>query len=198
MKKLFKKLSAIKKLFKGGKKISPKRILVVLIPAIIIIAVVVLSQTGLDWGALTSKMGEAAKSVTRLAKPSYLTYDKAVFARVTAEGEVQFPEDKVFVHGEDIHFALMNVGKFQKDEEGKNWVDMDLIVIGPDNKVLMDKKNLLGESGHLELKDDTAPSPSGVFVAGSDMKSGKYTMKLRVYDKIGGGEVSDSGTFELK
>jgi len=129
---------------------------------------------------------------------SYLTYEKAVFARVADDGKIFFLDKPEYVRGEPIHFALMNVGKFKKDAEGKNWVDMALIVIDPDGNVAMQKQNLLGDGGHLVLENDTAPSPDGVYFPAKSVKTGTYKISIRVYDRIGGGEVSDSGTFLLK
>lgn len=182
MKKIFKNL------FKRKQKVSPKRIILMLLPFLIALGVYAVSTTD------TPVVSKATTS-----NSSYLTYEKAVFATVDPEGEVVFrDENPSFIRGEAIHFALMNVGEFKTDKDGKCQVDMDLLVTGPDKKVVMDKKNLLGPSGHLQLEDNIAPSPSGVFIAGTDMKSGKYTMKLTVYDKIGGDEVSDSGSFTLR
>jgi len=129
---------------------------------------------------------------------SYLTYEKAVFARVGDDKKIVFLDNPEYVRGEPIHFALMNVGKFAKDTEGKNWVDMDLVVIDPDGNIAMQKQNLLGDGGHLVLENDTAPSPDGVYFPARNVKTGTYKISLRVYDRIGGGEVSDSGTFLLK
>jgi len=129
---------------------------------------------------------------------SYLTYEKAVFARVPDEGDIIFLEKPEYVRGEPIHFALMNVGKFKKDAEGKNWVDMDLVVIDPDGNIAIQKQHLLGDGGHRVLENDTAPSPDGVYFPVKSVKTGTYKISLRVYDRIGGGEVSDSGTFLLK
>jgi len=141
--------------------------------------------------------GDKITSVFLHKQSGYLKYDKAVFARVTGKEGVIFLDKPVYERGEPVHFALMKVGPFKKDAEGKNWVDMDLLVIDPAGNVAMKKEHLLGEGGHLKLDNDTAPSPDGVYVPRGDVKLGKYKVSLRVYDRIGGGEVKDSGEFEL-
>ncbi len=133
-----------------------------------------------------------------VSQNEYLKYDKTVFARILQDGTVDFLDDPLYIRGEPVHFALTNVGKFKRDEEGLNWVDLDLKVINPDGDTVMLKKGLLGKGGHLKLEDDIAPSPSGVYIPSRKVIKGTYKVYLTVYDRIGGESVSDSGTFRLR
>jgi hypothetical protein len=207
MKKLLKK---VKKLFQRQREKPWRKVFMVAGPLIIAIGIIVLMQpAGFNVGSSkepakkmidkqVDETSNKAESIVDKSKETYLNYEKPVFARVHEDGTIDFLDDPVYVRGEPVHFALMKVGPFEKDEEGKNWVDMDMLVIGPDGDVAMKKENLLGTGGHLVLENDTAPSPSGVYVPTRDVKIGNYTIELKIYDKIGGGEVSDSGTFTLK
>jgi|GEM_PF-1210551 len=177
MKKLFKKL------FKRRKK-DPRK--VVLILALLAVAIAVaINQFGLpDFTPRSS---------------GNLSYDEARFAVVDEEGNSTFLEKKpTFKIGDPVIFALLNVGPFEKGEDGLNFVDMDLVVTGPDKEVVLEQLSLLGAGGHLELENDMAPSPNGVFIGASDLEPGKYTMNLIVYDKISGAQVSEKGTFILE
>lgn len=147
--------------------------------------------------SLQNTIGSVRRNI-QLSHNEYLTYEKPVFARVTDHGEVFFLNDPVYGAGEPVHFGLLNVGKFKRDDEGKNWVDMDMEVIGPGGFVAMQKKSLLGNGGHLVLENDTAPSPAGVFIPARDMMKGSYTFKLTVFDKIGGESIHDYGVFRLQ
>jgi hypothetical protein len=126
-----------------------------------------------------------------------LNFEKSVFAKVDDAGKVTFLDKAEYERGEKVHFALMKVGKFQKGKDGKDWVDSDLKV-RQGNKMIFEKKGLMGEAGHVDLKDDMAESPTGVFTATASLKPGDYSMELTVYDKIGGGKARDSGTFTVK
>lgn len=127
-----------------------------------------------------------------------LDFEKSVFAKVDEAGKVTFLDNPVYERGEVVHFALMNVGKFTPGEDGKDWVDLDLVLWDGGKKVY-EKAGLLGEGGKVELKDDMAESPSGVFTATASLVSGQdYTMQLTVYDKIGGGIARDTGVFTIK
>ena len=205
MKKLLKR---VKKLFRRHREKPWRKVFIVAGALVIAIGLIfVLQPAGFNIESSDSPVNgdaekamkrEEVKSIVDKSKETYLKYDKAVFARVHEDGVIDFLDNPVYVRGEPIHFALMSVGPFAKDEEGKNWVDMDILVTNPDGNIAMKKESLLGNGGHLVLENDTAPSPSGVYVPTSDVKTGKYTIELRIFDKVGGGEVSDSGVFELK
>ncbi len=127
-----------------------------------------------------------------------LTVQKTVLASANDKGQVVPSKDNVFTRGDQIYFVLINVGKFKKGADGLNWFDMDTQITGPDGKVLLEKKNILGDEGHTALKDDIAQSPHITFATTKTMQPGKYKFKLTIYDKIGKGSASESATFTLK
>ena len=126
-----------------------------------------------------------------------LDFERSVFAKVDDAGKVTILERGEYGRGEVVHFALMKVGKFKKGADGKHWVESDLKV-RKGWKTIFVKRGLLGEGGHVTLKNDEAESPSGVFTATASLKPGDYSMQLTVYDKVGGGKVRDRGTFTVK
>jgi len=126
-----------------------------------------------------------------------LNFEKSVFAKVDDAGKVTFLDKAEYERGEKVHFALMKVGKFKKGEDGKHWVDSEMKV-RQGSKMIFERKKLMGEAGHVELKDDEAESPSGVFTATASLKPGDYSMEFTVLDKIGGGKARDSGVFTVK
>ena len=127
-----------------------------------------------------------------------LSFEKSVFAKVSDDGKVTLLEKPEYERGEKVHFALMNVGKFQKDLEGKDWVDMDLEIRDSNGKWVFAHKSLLGKAGHLALKGDMAESPTGVFTATASLKPGNYSLQLTVFDKIGNTKARDTGVFIVK
>ncbi len=127
-----------------------------------------------------------------------LTVQKSVLASANAKGQVVPSTDNTFTRGQTIYFVLVNVGKFTQDKDGLCWFDMDMQLIGPDGKVLLEKKDILGNEGHAALKDDIAASPHITFTTTKDMQPGTYKFKLTIYDKIGKGSASESATFTLK
>ena len=196
MKKTFKKF---KKFFHFHREKPYKRVLTVFLPILILVIILAAMQYRGPVKKALIWLDEQFESMDSDSKheSSYLKYDKAVFARVTEKEGVIFLDKPIYERGEPVHFALMKVGPFKKDKDGKNWVDMDILVKDPNGNVAMKKEHLLGDGGHLKLDNDTAPSPDGVYVPAGNVKLGKYKISIRVYDRIGGGEVSDDGTFEL-
>ena len=136
-----------------------------------------------------------------------LNFEKSVFAKVDDAGKITFldsvtspagtNEKAEYERGETVHFALMKVGKFKKGEDGKHWVDSEMKV-RQGSKMIFERKKLMGEAGHVELKGDEAESPTGVFTATASLKPGDYSMEFTVLDKIGGGKARDTGTFTVK
>jgi len=127
-----------------------------------------------------------------------LDFEKSVFAKVDEAGKIQILEKPEYERGETVHFALMKVGKFKKGDDGKHQVEMDLKVRDTKGKKIFEKKGVLGEGGHTELKDDTAESPTGIFPHTASVEKGNYSIQVIVYDKIGGGKAGDEGAFTLK
>ena len=126
-----------------------------------------------------------------------LNFERSAFAKVDDAGKITFPEKAEYERGESVHFALMKVGKFAKGEDGKNWLESD-IKVREGQKVIFEKTSLMGEGGHVALKDDEAESPNGVFTATASLKPGDYSLQLTVRDTIGGGQVRDTGVFTVK
>lgn len=175
MKKIFKK-----KWFKKSKKINKKLFL----------------GMGIFAVAAAIAIGQFGASPF---KSKSLSYEEARFARVDENGEAIFLEkNPTFEKGEPVTFALMNVGTFERGEDGLHFVDMDLTVKGPEGEIVLTQESLLGAGGHVELEGGVAPSPNGVFVGAYDLEPGKYTMELTVYDKISGAQVSEKGVFILE
>lgn len=127
-----------------------------------------------------------------------LDYQQAVLAREGANGKMLVVKDGVFKKGEKVYFVLMNVGKFKQDKDGLNWFDIDVKVTNSDGKVVFVKKNMLGEKGHVKLKDNTAKYPHVFVETPKSAESGKYKMQMRIYDKIGKGMLSVTETFTLQ
>lgn len=127
-----------------------------------------------------------------------LDYQQAVLAREGAGGKLLVVKDGVFKKGEKIYFVLMNVGKFKPGKDGLNWFDIDVKITNNDGKVVFMKKNMLGEKGHVKLKDNMAKYPHIFVESPKSAESGKYRMQLKIYDKIGKGTLSVTETFMLK
>jgi len=116
-----------------------------------------------------------------------LSYEDSVLAK-NVDGSWEIVEDTKFAKGDTIALILLNVQGFEKGEDGLNWMDIDVEVKDSKGTVILNEKNLLGESGKLELENNTADSPYGSFITNNDTPSGKYEMKVTVHDKIGGGK----------
>lgn len=129
---------------------------------------------------------------------SQLTFQKAVFIKKGADNKAIPVEDGIYKRGEEVVLVLVNVGKFKKGSDGKNWLDMDMLVKNPQGKVIFAKQSLLGDKGKVVLKDDIAPFPNGTINTSSKVAPGVYQLTLTVYDKIGGNQVSETKSFTLK
>lgn len=127
-----------------------------------------------------------------------LTVQKAVLAKEDRTGKVVPVPDAVYKRGDTIFYVLVNTGKFKKGEDGFNSFDIDMLVNGPDGSVLIEKKGILGEGGHIKLDNDIAPSPHGILTTSTKLKPGRYKIKLNIYDKIGKGSASESTSFILE
>lgn len=104
----------------------------------------------------------------------------------------------VYKRGETVHFVLINVGPFKKDDSGLNWFDIDVEITGPDGGILLSEPGLLGDGGHLALENDIASSPEGTFSSTPEMAPGKYKFKITIYDRIGKGRATQTATFTLE
>jgi hypothetical protein len=126
-----------------------------------------------------------------------LTVDKAILAKADASGKLTEVTDGKYKLGDKVYFVLLKVGKFDKGKDGLNWFDMDLQVSTPDGKVIFEKKQLLGDTGHAALTNDTANSPYAIFSTTPKLPAGAYVIKLTIYDKVGKGSASESKTITL-
>lgn len=126
-----------------------------------------------------------------------LSYKEVILVRMRDEGRMVAVPDAVFRRGEVVDLVLLGVGKFQKGDDGKHWIDIDLLVKDPTGSVILDNKGLLGEKGHRLLKDDIASSPYGVFESGVGLEPGVYQMTLTIFDKISGAKISVTKSFTL-
>ena len=178
----------LKKLFHRTKKRNQKlkRIALIILPFVIVAGVIGVNEM--------MKKASAAELPELFVEG--LTFDEARFAKVSDDGEVTFLDEAVYKRGEAVHFALMNVREFEKGEDGKHWLDMSIEVRNSDEEVVLFKDHSLGE-GKFELENNTAPSPSGVFIGAPDLQPGTYTMYLSIYDKVGGGKIRQKGVFEF-
>ena len=99
-----------------------------------------------------------------------LSIENASFARMGADGKLSLISDPAYKRGESIYFVLLNVGEFKKAEDGLNSFDMDLEFEGPEDHVIFSQKGMLGEKGHINLPNNTAASPYGVFHTTTKLK----------------------------
>jgi hypothetical protein len=136
---------------------------------------------------------------TSTSTSKLITIEDATFAR-SAEGDQLMPvgDPAVFRRGEAVHLVLQNVGPFKKDDDGLNWFDLDMEIIGPDGEVLLSMNALLGDKGHLVLENDRARTPYATCETTSDMSPGKYKIKHTIYDRIGSGKATRTSTFTLE
>ena len=138
-------------------------------------------------------------SCTSTSISKLISIEDYTFARSGENGQVVAVEDPaVFKRGEDVHFVLLNVGPFKKDDAGLNWFDFDMEVTGPDGKVLLSQNGMLGDAGHVALENDHAKSPYGSCTNTANLEPGEYKFKLVIYDKIGSGKASQTATFKLE
>lgn len=127
-----------------------------------------------------------------------ITVEDSLFARTGPDGNLIRADNNVFRRGEVVNLVLLNVGKFKKGEDGKHWFDIDMDVTGPKGEVVLSKKGLLGENGHVFLPNDTAESPYGIFSTAEELEPGTYKMKLTIYDRLGKGKASVTKSFILE
>jgi len=107
--------------------------------------------------------------------------------------------EPVFTQGDIVALVLINVGKFRKGSDGLHHFDMDMEIKNSRGRVIGSKRNLLGEGGHLLLPDDIAESPYGSIDTNvSRLQPGRYSIKLTIYDQVGGGRATSSKTFTLR
>jgi hypothetical protein len=148
---------------------------------------------------IRDRIGSAQATVTKEFNLSAgLSYGKAVFARKDAEGRMDPLDAAVFNRGEEVHLLYLNVGRFSKGPDGRHAFDIDMEVKGPDGEIVIARKDMLGEEGHIVLDDDIAGSPYATFFSTITNAPGAYTMQVTIRDKIGNAQVSVTKQFALK
>ena len=135
----------------------------------------------------------------------YKSQELAVEAAILAKqdestGKLEPIENGVFQKGDQVNLVLVNVGKFEKGEDGKNRFDLDIQIKDSQGEVIGAQEGVLGDQGHIALPNDIAKSPVGFVDATTTEKlePGEYTIEITVRDKIGGDSVSRSKTFTLQ
>jgi hypothetical protein len=126
-----------------------------------------------------------------------LTFEEALWARNDETGRLVAASEAVFRRGEEVNLVLRQVKTFQAGKDGKCKFDIDLLVKDPKGNVILDKKNLLGEDGHIALKDGIASSPYGIFESHVGLEPGQYQMTLTIRDIISGANLSTTQPFTL-
>ncbi|PIQ78604.1 hypothetical protein COV82_00370 [Candidatus Peregrinibacteria bacterium CG11_big_fil_rev_8_21_14_0_20_46_8] len=124
-----------------------------------------------------------------------LTFEGYTFGRTTADGQIEATETNVYKPGDQVHLILQNVGPFKADDEGKHHLEMDLEIENDAGEIIFEQKNILEETGITQLEQGIADTPYGTFHSNAALPLGTYTMMLTVYDKVGGGEVSQTAPF---
>jgi len=120
------------------------------------------------------------------------------FAKVNNDGTLELIEDDaIFTRGETAAIVLYNVGIFAQDEEGLNWMDIDLKVSNEQGEIKLLKESLYGEKGKTDLENDIANSPY-IFFNTEIFETGKYYVRISVYDKISGSWSVINDSFTLK
>ncbi len=127
-----------------------------------------------------------------------ISIEKSELARIDENNQIVAAEDKTFERGEDVHYILYNVGKFKEGEDGLHWLEMDLQVTDQDDNIILDAKEMLGENGHIKLKDGYAATPYGTFETTENLEPGKYRIKITIFDKVGNGKATVSSTVVLE
>ena len=127
-----------------------------------------------------------------------LTIEDAFFATVNNEGFLVPIESNIFNPGDDINIGLLNVSGFKKGDDGLNSFEMEMEVYDEENNLILSLGDLLGESGHINLENNTAESAYASLTNTENLKPGKYKLILAIYDKIGGGTASQSKTFIIE
>ena len=143
-------------------------------------------------------MSAALISCTSTSTSKLISIEDYTFAS-TGEGDqlVIVDDPAVFKRGDAVHLVLQNVGPFKKGDDGLNWFELDMEIIGPDDVILLSKTGLLGDAGHVALVNDMAKSPYAT-CSTSDLAPGKYKFKLTIYDRIGKGKATQNAFFTLE
>ena len=127
-----------------------------------------------------------------------LSIEDSTFATVEESGSLSIIEGNVFNLGDKIAYVLLNVSPFKEGEDGLNWFDVDMLVTNSNDEIVLDKKDMMGEGGHLKLPNNTAEAPYGIFISSEELTPGEYKIKLTIRDIVGEGSASKEASFELQ
>ena len=86
-----------------------------------------------------------------------------------------------FIKGESIGLALLNVSGFKKGKDGLNWIDIDVEVKNPSGTIIVDDKNLLGDSGKIVLENNVARCPIAPFYTHYDVSHLSWLTSFLLY-----------------
>jgi hypothetical protein len=125
-----------------------------------------------------------------------LTIKDTVWARLDDSGKMVSCEGR-FRRGEAVHLVLLEVGPFPAGPDGRSWFDLDMTVAAPSGRLVLDKKNLLDEKGHIKLDHGIAESPYGIFESAVGMDAGEYKMTVTIRDRIGSAQKTVVKSFSL-
>ena len=186
------------KLFKKKETHSPLSFLVGVIAIALLVTFLSKAEVPqVNWKGMMVWPGSGPGEVVSISNG--LIVERIQFVRLGLDDEPIYLEDEkpVFTGGEKVIFALFNVGKFTKGDDGLHDFDMDIEVTGPEGEIILSEEKTMGGQGHMELENDIAPTPNAVFIAGVGLKKGDYNMKLTIYDNISGASAIESGIFVL-
>jgi len=127
-----------------------------------------------------------------------LTYERALLAEAKGSGELMENEEAKFFRGDVIALILLNVGPFQRGDDGLNWFDMDINVTYPDGTLNFSETGILGEDGHMDIENNIANYPHVFFYSTFNEEPGNYTISMAIYDKIDGRRIEVSRSFLLR
>jgi hypothetical protein len=123
---------------------------------------------------------------------------KVFFAVKSAEGELQRIPEPILRPGSSFNMVLLGVREFERGEDGLHEFDIDLEVLKvPGYRTVFSKQAVLGESGHRNLTNGTATTPS-VLINTSPNGEGAYVARATIYDEVSGRQVTVTKSFFLK
>ena len=99
--------------------------------------------------------------------------------------------------GDTVYLVLEDIGSFEKDNKSMIKVDIDMSVVDFNSTVLLNKSNMLGDSGYLNVTGNKLEFPY-VNVNTETLVKGKYTIFVKVKDLIGNKSAARSATFSLQ
>jgi len=126
-----------------------------------------------------------------------LKFEKSIMAK-EVDGQWHKVSDQVFQKGDIVGLVLLNVSGFKKDDGGKNWVELGVEIKDSEGNVVLSQEDLLGEAGKKEMENNVEESLVGFVDTNKELEPGKYHFKLKVYDKIGGGTIESTRSFDLE